>query len=74
MTDKAEKSVVFPALWLAAENQRIAAIEATRNFFEKMGTATRLSAYGLDGSSIPALLVKLEEKGMTKHITFARTS
>lgn len=50
-----------------SEDERIdAAIEATRNFFEKMGTATRLSAYGLDGSSIPALLVKLEEKGMTK--------
>ncbi|SQA99441.1 Alcohol dehydrogenase YqhD [Cedecea neteri] len=50
-----------------SEEERIdAAIEATRNFFEKMGTSTRLSAYGLDGSSIPALLVKLEEKGMTK--------
>ena len=26
---------------------------------------TRLSGYGLDGSSIPALLAKLEEHGMT---------
>ena len=50
-----------------SEEERIdAAIEATRNFFEQMGAPTRLSAYGLDGSSIPALLVKLEEKGMTK--------
>lgn len=50
-----------------SEEERIdAAIEATRNFFEQMGAPTRLSAYGLDGSTIPALLVKLEEKGMTK--------
>ncbi|MGB7803308.1 alcohol dehydrogenase [Buttiauxella sp.] len=49
------------------EEERIdAAIAATRNFFEQMGAPTRLSAYGLDGSSIPALLVKLEEKGMTQ--------
>jgi NADP-dependent alcohol dehydrogenase len=27
---------------------------------------TRLSGYGLDGSSIPALLAKLEEHGMTQ--------
>lgn len=43
-----------------------AAIAATRCFFEKMGVPTRLSDYGLDGSSIPALLKKLEEHGMTK--------
>ena len=50
-----------------SEEERIdAAIAATRNFFEQMGAPTRLSAYGLDGSTIPALLVKLEEKGMTK--------
>ncbi|MCE0802194.1 alcohol dehydrogenase [Buttiauxella sp. S04-F03] len=50
-----------------SEEERIdAAIAATRNFFEQMGSPTRLSAYGLDGSTIPALLVKLEEKGMTK--------
>jgi hypothetical protein len=35
-------------------------------FFEQMGVPTRLSDYGLDGSSIPALLAKLEEHGMTK--------
>jgi len=42
-----------------------AAIDATRNFFEGLGVPTRLSGYGLDGSSIPALLAKLEEHGMT---------
>lgn len=50
-----------------SEEERIdAAITATRNFFEQMGTGTRFSAYGLDGSSIPGLLAKLEEKGLTK--------
>ena len=42
-----------------SEEERIdAAIAATRDFFEQMGVPTRLSAYGLDGSSIPALLAK----------------
>ena len=50
-----------------SEDERIdAAIAATRNFFESLGVPTRLSGYGLDGSSIPALLAKLEEHGMTK--------
>ncbi|EEQ08274.1 Alcohol dehydrogenase yqhD [Yersinia bercovieri ATCC 43970] len=50
-----------------SEEQRIdAAIEATRHFFESMGVATRLSAYKLDGSSIPDLIKKLEEHGMTQ--------
>ena len=50
-----------------SEEERIdAAIAATRDFFEQMGVPTRLSAYGLDGSSIPALLAKLEEHGMTQ--------
>ncbi|MEX9251736.1 alcohol dehydrogenase [Pseudenterobacter timonensis] len=49
------------------EEERIdAAIAATRNFFEQMGVPTRLSGYGLDGSSIPALLAKLEEHGLTQ--------
>lgn len=43
-----------------------AAIEATRHFFESLGVPTRLSGYGLDGSSIPALLAKLEAHGMTQ--------
>ncbi|ROP58238.1 NADP-dependent alcohol dehydrogenase [Enterobacter sp. BIGb0383] len=50
-----------------SEDERIdAAIAATRRFFEELGVPTRLSGYGLDGSSIPALLAKLEEHGMTK--------
>lgn len=49
-----------------SEEARVeAAIQATRNFFEQMGVATHLSAYGLDGSSIPALVAKLKEHGMT---------
>lgn len=49
-----------------SEDQRIdGAIAATRAFFEKMGIPTRLSDYQIDGSSIPALLDKLREHGMT---------
>ncbi|WP_038910060.1 alcohol dehydrogenase [Dickeya dadantii] len=49
-----------------SEDQRIdAAIAATRAFFEQMGVPTRLSDYQLDGSSIPAMVAKLEEHGMT---------
>ncbi|WP_105633338.1 alcohol dehydrogenase [Cronobacter dublinensis] len=49
-----------------SDDERIdAAIAATRRFFESMGAPTRLSDYGLDGSSIPALLAKLEEHGLT---------
>ncbi|EOL9131196.1 alcohol dehydrogenase [Cronobacter malonaticus] len=49
-----------------SDDERIdAAIAATRRFFETMGTPTRLSDYGLDGSTIPALLAKLEEHGLT---------
>jgi len=49
-----------------SEEQRIdGAIAATRGFFEQMGIATHMSDYQLDGSSIPALLSKLEEKGLT---------
>jgi NADP-dependent alcohol dehydrogenase len=33
-----------------------AAIAATKNFFEKMGVPTTFKGYGLDGSSIPALV------------------
>ncbi|EOC1324683.1 alcohol dehydrogenase [Cronobacter dublinensis] len=48
------------------DDERIdAAIAATRRFFETMGAPTRLRDYGLDGSSIPALLAKLEEHGLT---------
>ncbi|WP_133622718.1 alcohol dehydrogenase [Erwinia sp. LJJL01] len=49
-----------------SEERRIDdAIAATRSFFEQMGVPTRFSDYQLDGSSIPALLAKLEEKGLT---------
>lgn len=49
-----------------SEDWRIdGAIAATRSFFEQMGVPTRFSDYQLDGSSIPALLAKLEEKGLT---------
>ena len=37
------------------------AIEKTRAFFEQMGVATRLSAYGLDAAVIPQVVAKLEE-------------
>jgi NADP-dependent alcohol dehydrogenase len=48
------------------EDERItAAIAATREFFERMTVATRLSAYGIDGSSISVLIAKLTEHGMT---------
>lgn len=48
------------------EEQRIdAAIAATRKFFEEMGIKTYLKDYGVDASSIPGLLAKLEEHGMT---------
>ncbi len=47
-----------------SEDQRIdAAIEATRHFFESLGVATRLSAYKLDGSSIPDLIKSWKSTG-----------
>ncbi len=49
-----------------SEESRIdGAIAATRAFFEQMGVPTRLSDYQLDGSSIPALIDKLHQHGMT---------
>lgn len=48
------------------EEQRIdAAIAATRKFFEEMGIKTYLKDYGVDATSIPTLLAKLKEHGMT---------
>jgi len=66
---KREKLLQYAArVWNITEgsdDERIdAAITATRDFFERMGVPTRLSGYGLDGSSIPALLAKLEERGV----------
>lgn len=49
-----------------SEDSRIdGAIVATRAFFEQMGVPTRMADYQLDGSSIPALLDKLHQHGMT---------
>ncbi|MBU5414044.1 alcohol dehydrogenase [Serratia ureilytica] len=49
-----------------SEDSRIDdAIAATRAFFEQMGVPTRMADYQLDGSSIPALLDKLQQHGMT---------
>ncbi|WP_260629218.1 alcohol dehydrogenase [Serratia liquefaciens] len=49
-----------------SEDSRIdGAIDATRAFFEQMGVPTRMADYQLDGSSIPALLDKLHQHGMT---------
>ncbi|MGL5800280.1 MAG: NADH-dependent alcohol dehydrogenase, partial [Plesiomonas sp.] len=50
-----------------SDEQRIdAAIAATRQFFEQMGLKTHLRDYGLDGSTIPAMVDKLKEHGMSK--------
>lgn len=50
-----------------SDEQRIdAAIAATRKFFEQMGLKTHLRDYGLDGSTIPAMVDKLKEHGMSK--------
>lgn len=46
--------------------RRNAAIAATAISLSELGVPTHLSDYGLDGSSIPALLKKLEEHGMTQ--------
>lgn len=67
---KREKLLQFAArIWGlhdGSDDQRIdGAIAATRSFFEQMGVPTRFSDYQLDGSSIPQLLKKLEEKGLT---------
>ena len=40
-----------------------AAIENTRQFFERMGVKTRLSDYGLDQAVVPAVIQKLEQHG-----------
>lgn len=46
------------------ENARVdQAIENTRAFFESIGVATRLSAYGLDEKVVPAVTAKLTEHG-----------
>ncbi|MBT9508585.1 iron-containing alcohol dehydrogenase [Rhodoferax sp.] len=49
------------------DDERItAAIDKTRDFFERMGIPTRLSAYGLAADAIDVVIRQLEEHGMTK--------
>jgi len=49
-----------------SDEQRItAAIDATRDFFERMGLPTRLSAYELGVEAIDLVLKQLEAHGMT---------
>ncbi|MEA3118723.1 MAG: NADP-dependent alcohol dehydrogenase [Paraburkholderia sp.] len=49
-----------------SEDERItAAITATRDFFERMTVATRLSDYKIVDAGIDTLIAKLEEHGMT---------
>ncbi|ACS87361.1 alcohol dehydrogenase [Musicola paradisiaca] len=49
-----------------SDDERIdGAIAATRHFFESLGVPTRFSDYKLDGSSIPTLVSKLNEKNLT---------
>ncbi len=50
-----------------SDDERItAAIEQTRNFFERMGIATRLGAYGLGADAIELVVRQLEEHRMTQ--------
>ena len=50
-----------------SEDERItAAIEHTRDFFERMGIPTRLSAYGLGAEAIDVVVRQLEDHGMTQ--------
>ena len=49
------------------DDERIdAAIARTRDFFERMGIATRLSAYGVGAESIDGLVAQLQAHGMVK--------
>ena len=50
-----------------SDDERIsAAIEHTRDFFERMGIPTRLSAYGLGAEVIDVVIHQLEAHGMTQ--------
>ena len=50
-----------------SDEQRItAAIEATRDFFERMGLPTRLSAYDLGSDAVDHVIKQLEVHGMTQ--------
>ncbi|MBA3060004.1 MAG: iron-containing alcohol dehydrogenase [Gammaproteobacteria bacterium] len=50
-----------------SDEERIsAAIDQTRDFFERMGIPTRLSAYGLGAEAIDVVIRQLEAHGMTQ--------
>lgn len=68
---KREKLLQYAArIWGLTEGDEEARIEAaienTRQFFEKMGIKTRLRDYGLDRAVIPAVVQKLEAHGHVK--------
>ncbi|WPC66939.1 iron-containing alcohol dehydrogenase [Rhodoferax ferrireducens] len=48
------------------EERITAAIDQTRDFFERMGIPTRLDAYGLGAEAIDAVIRQLEAHGMTQ--------
>ncbi len=47
-----------------AEERIEQAIAKTRDFFESVGVPTRLSAYGVDTSTIPTIVERLERRGV----------
>jgi NADP-dependent alcohol dehydrogenase len=50
-----------------SDDERIStAIAQTRDFFERMGIATRLSAYGLGADAVDAVIQQLQDHGMTQ--------
>jgi len=50
-----------------SDEQRITAtIEATRDFFERMGVPTHMSAYNLDNDAIDLVINQLKAHGMTQ--------
>ena len=55
--DTARSAGCFKTLLAAVEAAGLtAAIERTRDFFESMGIATRLSGYGLGGDTVTAVV------------------
>ena len=70
-SQKSEKLLQYGArVWgitSGTDDERItAAIDKTRDFFERMGIPTRLHAYGLGADAIDVLIRQLEAHGMTK--------
>ena len=47
----------------SSESRIDRAIVRTREFFESLGVATHLSAYGITAEALPPLLTKLEQHG-----------